>query len=443
MKTNEQIRGDLSVCCAATVAGRLTAAHNALVKGNLRVEGWLDAKNLRLPCKGLFADAESLIRAFPRPMPGWWALVGPGLPAQIYIAVAGRWEDSGETGGDISVDLDVYDALIERVNDRVNDLEAEILNPDHPVEVRDTEAADLIIADEKLNPIATFAGGHIRTANFNSATAGASQHPVAVQDTSAADLIIADDKGNALLSVVNGHVRTAAFNSANIAAGAASSGGTAPAAQQITLPGKWCALGTSITYWDVDRAQNVKGYQYWVRRKIAFSGGYVNKGVNGARITTLAANLDWIVQADYYTLEFGTNDFLGKISVGQMADYVNASNPGSFYGAMRVVIDRIYEVNPAAYIILCTPRKCRWAGFDVPQWDSTNPAGVKLVDFVAAVREIAEYESLPVADFFALTNTNSHNLAADSVDEGLHPNTLGHQKMAAVLLQQFALIPSF
>lgn len=436
MKTNEQIRGDLSVCCAATVAGRLTAAHNALVKGNLRVEGWLDAKNLRLPCKGLFADAGSLVRSFPHPMPGWWALVGQGLPAEIYIAVGGRWEDSGATGGDINVDLDAYDALIEAVNDRVNDLEAEMLNPEHPVEVRDTAAADLVIADEHLNPIATFADGHIRTAKFNSATALTSQHPVAVQDTSAADLVIADDKGNALLSVVNGHILTSAFNSANISV----SGPAASGSSILSLPGKWCALGTSITYWDSHRDQGVKGYQYWVRKRVGFAGGYVNKGVNSAKITTLASNLGWIVQADYYTLEFGTNDFLGNLPLGTMDNYVAATNPSSFYGAMRLVIEKIYEVNPSAMIIMCTPRKCRYADFGVPQWDSPNGAGDRLTAYVDAVRQIAEYESLPVADFFALTNANRHNLAALSVDDALHPNTLGHQMMANVLIRQFYLL---
>lgn len=397
-KTNNQIRGDLSVCCSATVAGRLTAAGNAVVKGNLKVDGWLDAKNLRLPCKGLFADAESLVRAFPRPMPGWWALVGGTLPAAIYIAAGGRWEDTGESGGEISVDLDAYDAMIEAVNDRVNDLDAEMRGVVHPVEVRDAPNADLVLADENLNPIATFAGGHIRTANFNSA---------------------------------------------NISSGDSSSVSIPSDASMLCLPGKWCALGTSITNWDNHRREGVKGYQYWVKKRVSFAGGYVNKGADSARITTLASNLAMIEQADYYTLEFGTNDFLGDIPLGAMSDYISAMNTGSFYGAMRLVIERIYETNPGALIILCTPRKCRYAEFGAPAWDTPKASGRKLTDYVDAIRAIAEYESLPVADFFAHSNTNRHNLAAHSVDDALHPNTLGHQLMANVLIRQFELLASF
>ncbi len=110
---------------------------------------------------------------------------------------------------------------------------------------------------------------------------------------------------------------------------------------------------------------------------------------------------------------------------------------------MRIVIEKIYEVNPAALIIMCTPRKCHYAEFGVPRWDNANGAGCKLKDFVDAVRQIAEHESLPVADFFAISNTNRHNLAAHSVDDALHPNTLGHQLMANVLVRQFGLLQTY
>lgn len=313
------------------------------------------------------------------------------MPASIYIAVGGKWEDTGETGGDISVDLDAYDAAIEAVNDRVNELDAELRNNEHPVEVSDVADADLVIADEGGKAIVTFANGHIRTANFDSS---------------------------------------------NIASSGAS-GNSSDCV--LSLPGKWCALGTSITAWDNHRRNGVMGYQYWVKKRVTFAGGYINKGVDSARITTLATSTDLIVQADYYTLEFGTNDFLGDVPLGAMANYTGATSPDTFYGAMRVAIDKIYQVNPAALVIMCTPQKCHYADFGAPTWDTPRPDGTKLTDYVDAIRNIAEYESFPVADFFALTNTNRHNLQAHTVDNALHPNTLGHQLMANVLIRQFGL----
>lgn len=437
MKTNSQIKGDLSVCCSATVAGRLTARGSTTLKGNLKVEGWLDAKNIRTPCKGLFSDLDSLLRSYPDPMPGWWALVGNSIPAPIYVAVGRRWIDTGETGGDTVVDLDAYDSAIDTLNDRINDLSVEIKNTDHPVSVADTSAADLIIADENATPIVTFANGHIRTASFDSSNiqasssgSGSGYHPVQLRDVSSAELIIAGEDEQPILSVVGGHVKTANFDSSNISAG--SSG--------FSLPGKWCALGTSITAWDDSRSQGVYGYQYWVRKKVTFSGGYVNKGVNSYRAHSLAENLSLIVEADYYTLEFGTNDFLGSVPVGSMEDYTGATGSSTFHGAMRVIIDKIYQINPDAMIIMCTPRKCRYASFGVSSCHGSNTAGITIESYVKAVRDIAAYESLPVADFYADTNTNDHNLAALSVDDALHPNTLGHRLMAAVLIEKFRLL---
>jgi hypothetical protein len=73
-------------------------------------------------------------------------------------------------------------------------------------------------------------------------------------------------------------------------------------------------------------------------------------------------------------------------------------------------------------------------------WWEANTAGGNdyyLKDYVAAVRAIGEFLSLPVCDWFADSNTNQYNLAADSVDIALHPNDTGYQKLANLLVQTF------
>ena len=55
------------------------------------------------------------------------------------------------------------------------------------------------------------------------------------------------------------------------------------------------------------------------------------------------------------------------------------------------------------------------------------------------IRQIAEYESLPVADFFSLCG-GDHNLVQLSIDEALHPNDDGYQLMANVLVKAFEKI---
>ncbi|MCM1376944.1 MAG: hypothetical protein NC186_00660 [Prevotella sp.] len=74
-----------------------------VISGNLRVEGWLDAPNIRGFLKGLFPSVGALMEAFPRPLPGWAALVGESLPAKVYVAAEGTWRATGGSGPSISV----------------------------------------------------------------------------------------------------------------------------------------------------------------------------------------------------------------------------------------------------------------------------------------------------------------------------------------------------
>ena len=57
--------------------------------------------------KGYFATAESLVNAYPTASAGSIAYVGSSYPYAIYVW-NGSWVDSGETGGDETVDLGDY-----------------------------------------------------------------------------------------------------------------------------------------------------------------------------------------------------------------------------------------------------------------------------------------------------------------------------------------------
>lgn len=57
--------------------------------------------------KGYFATAESLVSAYPTASAGSIAYVGSSYPYAIY-AWNGSWVDSGETGGDVNVELGDY-----------------------------------------------------------------------------------------------------------------------------------------------------------------------------------------------------------------------------------------------------------------------------------------------------------------------------------------------
>ena len=90
IKTTE-IEGDVAVSRHITTGGNATIQGNTTVKKNLKVEGWLDARNIKGPNKGIFLTVVKLREAYPLPHDGWWALVGNTLPASLYIADGGAW----------------------------------------------------------------------------------------------------------------------------------------------------------------------------------------------------------------------------------------------------------------------------------------------------------------------------------------------------------------
>ena len=221
-------------------------------------------------------------------------------------------------------------------------------------------------------------------------------------------------------------------------------------AQKRTVNAHWCALGTSSTWYNENVATALggftKGYQTRVMEKLAFSN-YTNRGVNGGALKTILAN-NVLVQADYYTIEHGINDWAQSIPVGTIEDYINNTNNGTFAAEYRKVIDAIYKLNPKAKIVICTPRK--GAGFRYNGGAYTCPAncddpknGIYLKEYADMARQIAAYESVPVADFYSTCagRRNIYDLSLNNVrssqgftEDGVHPNDESYQMMANVLI---------
>ena len=115
-----ELSGDLRSGANAKVRGSVEVGHN------LRVMGFLDAKNIRTPLVGLFASEDDLNKSYPRPRNGWFAFVGNTLPAAVYQAWDKEWLATGEIGGSVSCDIDVYARQIEGLLRDVSELEAEL-----------------------------------------------------------------------------------------------------------------------------------------------------------------------------------------------------------------------------------------------------------------------------------------------------------------------------
>lgn len=120
---NTQIYGDVALGRNVTMGGNAHIRGSADIAHNVRIQGWLDAPNIKAASKGLFASLDALNSAYPTPQSGWWALVGDSLPAAVYRAEGGEWVATGETSGEVTVDCEQYEKGLSALNDQVADHE--------------------------------------------------------------------------------------------------------------------------------------------------------------------------------------------------------------------------------------------------------------------------------------------------------------------------------
>ena len=122
-RRNSEIEGDVAIGRNLTVGGNGIVRGSATVGGNLRVDGWLDAPNVKGPAKGMFRSEPLLKERYPRPQRGWWALVGDTLPALLYIAESDGWVNTGKRAGNPEIEMEQYNEAVSRLDGRISALD--------------------------------------------------------------------------------------------------------------------------------------------------------------------------------------------------------------------------------------------------------------------------------------------------------------------------------
>lgn len=120
---NSDIQGNANVSRNVNAGGNATVRGNVIVEHNLVVRGWVDAPNIKGALKGLYASEADLKASYPRPMPGWFALVGDTLPADVWRVEGGKWVPTGEKGGEFSVYLDRLESDVGEIRDSLTGIE--------------------------------------------------------------------------------------------------------------------------------------------------------------------------------------------------------------------------------------------------------------------------------------------------------------------------------
>lgn len=173
---------------------------------------------------------------------------------------------------------------------------------------------------------------------------------------------------------------------------------------------KWVSIGDSITYLNdhLDETGNrvTKGYMSRVVEKMP-GLNYTNQGHNGWTAVNIAKEIEklGIEKADVYTIFLGTNDWWSGLPLGTMDDYVADKGNGTVYGAFKIIINKLRNLNEQAEIILITPMQR--ADF-IYLGDKKNNAwgsykeknGQLLAQFAEAVLKIGKKEHFEVVDLY-------------------------------------------
>ena len=165
-----------------------------------------------------------------------------------------------------------------------------------------------------------------------------------------------------------------------------------------------------------------------------------NYGAGGTRISKNTAvcveypswDRDFILRAeemdegaDVVCVFGGTNDFgHGDSPLGKFGD----ETPYTFYGALRTLALLLLKKYPTARVAFFTPLHRA----DVPETEALKaPDKQPLQKYVNAIKETAEYFSLPVLDLWSVSGMQpsvdeiAHTYFADR----LHPNNAGHYRL--------------
>ena len=169
-------------------------------------------------------------------------------------------------------------------------------------------------------------------------------------------------------------------------------------------------------------------------------GVSLNYGIGGTRIArqkTPSANPVWDEDfisrvdsmdpcADAVVVFGGTNDFgHGDAPLGEFSD----TTEYTFYGALHALYKKLIEKYPAADIIVMTPLH------RLSENATVNEIGLPcapLKKYVEAIREVAEYYSLPVLDLYKISGMQPavEIIRATYMPDGLHPSDAGAAKIA-------------
>ena len=125
-------------------------------------------------------------------------------------------------------------------------------------------------------------------------------------------------------------------------------------------------------------------------------------------------------------------------------------NPNTFRGRINIALSKLKKMYPTKQIVLLTPIHRAYFYYSdsniQPDEMYQNGAGLYVGAYVKRVKEASEVWSVPVIDLYGLSglfpllDEGAQLFNKKDVDR-LHPNEVGHARMAQTLLYQLATLP--
>ena len=255
-----------------------------------------------------------------------------------------------------------------------------------------------------------------------------------------------------------------------------------PALAQTTYVHPWqgkrvAYLGDSVT--DPNNKAASKKYWGWLKDWLqmdAYVYGVSGRQWNDIPRQTAKLRQDHGNEVDAILIFCGTNDYNNGIPLGEWWDErttqveyghgqakkmvtrrqrTPAMDPTTYRGRINIALDSLKRTYPAKQIVLLTPlhRSSFFANEKNWQCDEsyTNQCGEYLDAYVEATKEAANVWAVPVIDWNATSGLfplldehgqyfNRPAGGAEGTDL-LHPNNIGHERMARTLMQQLLALP--
>ena len=230
-------------------------------------------------------------------------------------------------------------------------------------------------------------------------------------------------------------------------------------------------LGDSIT--DPRNKGSQKKYWWWLGQWLDIEP-YVY-GVSGRQWDDVPRQASLLMkehgqQVDAIVIFMGTNDWNNDVPLGQWYNYSEDSvvyahggktrhnelrrhrslstDKGSLRGRINVALDSLKRMYPTKQIVLLTPiHRARFYANDKnwqPTEDYANRQGLFIDDYVQCVKEAGNVWAVPVVDWNASSGLYPMHELQDYFGHGndrLHPNDLGHKRMAMTLFYQLMALP--